>query len=487
MHTAWEAWFPRADWDGAGVRPLPCAVCEPAAADRRAPFTERHLHGVWYDARLRPEGLVTSGGERLFVEHPGDWNTGPGPDFLNAVLVLAPDMRRISGDVEVHTYPVDWERHRHAADPRYRNVCLHLTYFPGLLPAAALPPGALQVALKPALDAVPSFAFDNMDLMAYPVAARVPQPPCQREMKKKPAAVCTELLASAGETRLRLRAQALGEAIRERGGAQVLYEETLAALGYRGNKAPFRLLARLMPLAELRALSGGSVTRAYAILAGLAGLLPDPSQRGRRDEETRAFLRACWDAWWPLSTDYQTRVIPRAAWNLAGIRPANRPERRLMAAAQLFASPNGLPEKLAALQNGPASLARLKGLFDLAAAPYWPRRLSFDSPPQNMPVALIGAARAHALLINLVFPFLAATSAAAAGWQPLLAKLPAEEANQVIRLSAERFFGADHAPRLYRSGLCRQGLIHLHHTYCLGDRTACASCPLPQALAAFPG
>ena len=164
-------WFPRAATDGTRERPVPCGVCEPPPAPP-APFSERHLQCVWADDRLRPAHLATAAGEPVQVEHPGEWNTGPGPDFLNAALRVGPELRRIVGDVEIHVRPADWQRHRHAGDPRYRRVCAHVAYFPGTLPAADLPPGTLQIAMRPALDAQPDFSFDNVDLLAYPVAAR---------------------------------------------------------------------------------------------------------------------------------------------------------------------------------------------------------------------------------------------------------------------------------------------------------------------------
>lgn len=478
-------WFPRAADAARRPRPFPCGVCE-APPVPPAPFTERHLQCVWADARLRPATLATAAGERVQVEQPGEWNTGPGPDFLNAALRVGPELRRITGDVEIHIRPADWQRHRHAEDPRYRHVCAHVSFYPGTLPAAELPAGALQIALRPALDALPDFSFDNIDLLAYPVAARATPPPCREAMARLTPAQRGAVLDAAGETRLRRRAEVLQSAMLDRGPAQVLYEEVMAALGYRPNKAPFRRLARLLPLDRLREKSGGDPVRAYALLMGLASLLPDPSARRTWDDETRAFVRRGWDAWWPLSDEFLAHRIPRADWSLAGIRPANRPERRLMAAALLFAPAPSLPERIAAVAQNPRGVAaeKLLGLFDLPAAPYWSNRLSFSSSPAKEAVALVGASRAQAILVNLLLPAFAAMGAPAEAWQALLAALPAEESNELIQQTVLRLFGQDHSPRLYRSGLRRQGLIQIHHDYCLGDRTLCAACPFPKALEA---
>lgn len=479
-------WFPRATGANHGKKPLPCGVCEPTPVPP-APFTERHLQCIWADDRLRPATLTTAAGERVQVEHPGEWNLGPGPDFLNAMLRVGPELRRLNGDIEIHIRPADWQRHRHTEDPRYRRVCAHVTFYPGSLPAAELPAGALQIALRPALDAIPDFSFDNIDLMAYPVAARARPPPCREAMSRLTPPQRGAVLDTAGEIRLRRRAELLQSAMFDRGPAQVIYEEIMAALGYRPNKASMRRLARLLPLDRLRELSVGDPIRAYALLMGCASLLPDPSARRAWDDGTKVFLRRCWDAWWPLSDEFLARRIPRSGWIMAGLRPANRPERRIMAAALLFAPAPGLPERIATVVQNPrgASLENLLALFDLPDAPYWSQRLSFSSAPAREPQALIGKPRAQAILVNLLLPAFAAMGAPAGAWKAMLDELPAEETNELIKQTALRLLGPDHSPRLYRSGLRRQGLIQIHHDYCLGDRSLCAACPFPHTLAAF--
>jgi len=479
-------WFPRANETARQERPLPCGVCE-SPPSPPPPFSERHLHCVWADDRLRPKALVTATGEMVRVEHPGDWNTGPGPDFVNAVLLVGPELRRISGDVEIHIRPADWQRHHHTGDPRYAQVCAHVTYHPGTLPETELPAGTLQLSLRPTLDAIPEFSFDNIDLMAYPVAARAAPPPCQKAMAQLSPAERGAVLDTMGEHRLRRRAEVLQSAMLDRGPAQILYEEVMAALGYRPNKAPFRRLARLLPLERLREKAGGDPLRAYALLAGCASLLPDPSSRRSWDTETRTFIRACWDAWWPMADEFPARRIPCEDWTRVGMRPANRPERRLMAAAMLFAPVPGLPEQISAIAEKPQGVpaAKLLELFELDKAPYWPNRLSYSSAPTPSPVALVGASRAKAILVNLLLPAFAAMGAPAEAWKAVLKQLPAEASNKLIKDTALRLFGRDHSPRLYSSGLRRQGLIQIHHDYCLGDRTLCASCPFPATLNTF--
>ena len=133
--------------------------------------------------------------------------------------------------------------------------------------------------------------------------------------------------------------------------------------------------------------------------------------------------------------------------------------------------PNFMESVLSLLENDPAPES------------YWNRRWSLGGPKTAAPVALVGKRRASAMLSNVLLPFLAANGKSSALSQELLRRLPAEEDNSLIRQAAHDLFGPDHNPEFYRSGLRQQGLLHIFHAYCLGDRSACRHCTLPDTLA----
>ena len=131
----------------------PAAVGEPSGAawDSAAePFTERHLRVLWFDSGHRPAVLAAQDEQRVEVLDPGRWNLEAGPDFLDATLRVLPDRRQVRGDVELHRHPADWVRHGHAGDARYRHVVASVTWYPGRMPASALPAGTLEIALRDA-------------------------------------------------------------------------------------------------------------------------------------------------------------------------------------------------------------------------------------------------------------------------------------------------------------------------------------------------
>ena len=465
--------FPRADFyiglGRAGAR----KVGEREAYARRFPWSERHLQCVWFDPELRPRVLKTTAGEEVVVEDPGVWNSEAGPDFLGAAIRIGPGRRRISADVEIHLHAADWTRHRHASDPRYAKVRIHVTYFPGTIPDNLLPPGTVQIALKDALAANPLFSFDNIDVTTYPQFARATPTPCSQVLRDWPPEERIGLLQSAGEERLRRKAERLAAAIQEKGADTVLYEEVLCALGYKQNKAPFRRLAELVPLEELREESRGDVKTAYALLMGVAGLLPK-QPKANWEAETKTFVRDLWDLWWKKRERWENRIMSSGSWQLAGLRPANRPERRLMAAADLFAG-RGIP------RFSDRFVTHARRWLESSQGIYWDRRLSFSGARQKKAAALLGGTRIDAILNNVLIPFIAARGIPPARW---LDQLPPEADNAIVRQTVRSLFGPDAPSSLCRDGLRQQGLIQIFHDFCLNDRSRCAECQLPGLLRA---
>lgn len=463
-------------------------LAPPAVGVREAPdsgrffaYSERHLQCVWADERYRPEVLKTGTGDAALVVSPGRWNLEPGPDFRDAVLILAPDQRRVKGDIEVHIHPRDWEHHRHADNPAYRNVIAHVTWFPDRRPAA-LPDKAVQIALRDAVSANPTFSFDCLDLTAYPYAALAhKRPPCGRVLTGCDPDIQAAVLDAAGQERLRIKALRMGANIRRQGPEQTLYTEVLIALGYKHNRTAFRCLAQAVTHEALRSTCAGKPLEAYALLMGVAGLLPAAPQP-QWDEDAARFVRAMWDRWWRMQDAWSTRILPSGAWIRAGLRPQNHPARRLAAAAGMFGAERSFHAALTGLDTAHPQHwfpAVNELVTDTPAPPFWDRRLSWGRPAVESRVALVGVSRLNAIVINILIPFLAATGR---DIRPLLTHLPAEAGNALTRQTAHALFGRDHNPALHRTGLRRQGLLQIFHDFCLTHATDCQTCPFPKAL-----
>lgn len=419
------------------------------------------------------------------MESPGRWNLEAGPDFLDAVLRIGPDRRIVRGDIEVHISPADWSAHGHSADPAYSRVIAHVTYFQAGGPAPGLPAGAVCIPLAPALRANAGFSFDSMDIAAYPYSRNPrPDPPCRAALESLGPDAAPALLESAGEERMRRKARRLGAAAALSGAEQALYEELAGALGYKHNRAPFRRLARTVTAATLRVESAGDPGSAYALLLGVAGLMP-PDTGGGWDEETRGFVRGLWDRWWKMRGRWQARCLPAGCWRLAGMRPANHPLRRMAALAAMFADGSALVRELDAAARLPASelpdaLGRLLGRH--AQFAYWEKRVALGRPPGRGRVALLGPDRTSALIANVLLPFLACSGHDVSG---ALRALPREEDNAVTKRMALMLLGRDHNPAVWTDALRRQGLQQVSEDFCMAARGACGECRLPAALATW--
>lgn len=454
------------------------------------PATERHLKCIWFSPELRPAELRAENGEEVIIEKPGRWNLEKGPDFLDAVLRAGAARRRIKGDVEVHIHPADWQKHGHAADPAYARVIAHVTFFPGRLPSNVLPPSALQIVLRKKLLGNPLFSFESIDVAAYPFAARGDDTPCARILSRcSPGAVCG-LLSAAGKHRLAVKAGRLAAAAEQKGRDQVLYEEIMGALGYKNNRLPFRLLAERVPLEALREYSGLNPVFAYALLAGVAGLLPALTG-ARWDDESRRFVRKLWNFWWKQRAEWSAQIIPAGLWSLSGVRPQNHPRRRLMAAADIFTNREMPSEMFGGPEVPGADAGRwIENILAVLQKPgdnYWRRRFVFGQKPSAADIALIGSRRAAAIVSNVIIPMQMGLRRLKKPPDDLLACLPVEEMNAVIRQSAFNLLGPDHNPSLYRRGLLQQGLIQIFHDFCLGDRSDCAACGLLEMISALKG
>lgn len=476
-----------ADHDGAATPRYAEWVGDTAFVRESAPWpeglprwTERHLQCVWYDERLRPSGLRTSQGEAVEVVQPGRWNLEAGPDFLGAELRVGPSRRALRGDVEIHVRPADWTQHRHGADPRYAGVVLHVTYFPGLEQDPRIPAHLLRVSLQEGLVARRGFSFEDIDVAAYPHAVIPSTPrPCGEVLGSLAPDRWGALLRSAGHHRLRSRARRMAARLREVGDRrQVFYEETLAILGAKRNSTPFRKVAERFPLAEWG--RDDPVETHYARLLGTAGLLPDVG--GLRTDAARQFARELWDAWFRSGGSGDT-AAGEVAWTFAGLRPLNHPVRRLAAVACLFGAGGRIvDELLAGPTPDPGAWVRmaLRKLSDVPPMPYWSARQGLDSTPAKGPVALLGTNRAAAILTNVVVPIRMAGDPAA---EALVDALPEEDLGAPAREAAFRLFGRDHNPAFYaRSGVLQQGLLAIHHDFCLRTRGGCEACPLADHL-----
>lgn len=432
---------------------------------------EAVVQAIWQEQRLTRGALRTTSGAPVEVIFPGQPNADGGPDFRFARLRIGETVW--FGDVEVHTTSRGWHDHRHADDPVYNSVVLHVVLQPDLWTGrlhrsdgTALP----ELVLAPHLDG--AFRARLVHFFTRPAAAR----PCAWGFDRLTASTLHAWLAECARERL-LRQRAAFEATPEASLLDRVYEAVAAGLGFRPNAAPMRRLAVRVPLAELRILR--SARDREALLLGMAGLLPaSPAATGgasrAADHAYEASLVERFEALRPRGH----APLGATEWQYTRLRPANFPEVRIVQLAALTAPGGPLSEAgwqrvCAALAGGHVEAM----LADLDAEPhaYWQSHYRLGVPAAAHP-ARIGRTTGLRLLVNA---FLPAALAAAEGDPALLdaalsilRALPAEDDRLVRSFS----FPPGVRPRLIDT----QGLHELDQAYCRASR--CLACAVGRTL-----
>lgn len=233
-------------------------------------------------------------------------------------------------------------------------------------------------------------------------------------------------------------------------------------MGYSENKEPFTALARAIPLTLLR--KQKSSTAREAVLFGASGFLPTQTL----PSDAAPWLRKLWDEWWKMRDAFSTRSLPRSAWKLSGIRPWNRPERRLALLAALLSGQAWSRYERLVHTGDVQSISRFLGemrheFFDLHS--------TLRSNASRHRTALIGEQRIKALLFNVVLPL---SDLPLQEVEATLRGEPLSGSNHSGRTAALRLLGKRRIPK--SNLLVQEGLVQVYQDFCLQDAEKCGRC-----------
>jgi len=439
------------------------------------PPAEMEVQALWFEQLYQPL-LTTDDGRTVEIIQPGFWNHGGGPDFTRAVVRFRkngkPDDDLTIGNVEVHLHPADWNAHGHHHDAAYNETILHVVWEPrggkAFFPATASFRRVPQVVLGSQLVAPwPDLQPLCASLLRGPLPGAEPGR-CSAELARLPSEQIVEILRAAGLFRLRQKARRWFWRQRLTSPEQALHEALAEALGFHANQVPMRLVAQRLPWAVLRRLEPEA---RLAHLFGLAGFLPNESVTRLRSEP-RGWLGKLWEIWWKERGALDYALLPRSQWRLAGLRPLNRPERRLAALAQMVPR---VPELLAALQARDAERfgATLLAIRD----PFWEKHATLTGAPLRVPCRLVGEERVHDILVNVFWPMVSLEEPEAA--QIALRKITAAS-NSASRVASQRLLISSLRPKQIREALVQQGILQIFRDYCQTDCSRCRDCTFPE-------
>jgi len=320
-------------------------------------FSEKLLQQIWARGDFDRSRLTTTDGRRIGVLYPGRWNALGGPDFKEARLRFE-DGEVVQGDVELHLHADDWAAHRHAADPAYDRVCLHVVLFP---PAAVHRTTAGDGRLIPVAALLPLLHCDLEEYAAEAAVEHLAGRPSDRIITALRELTEPELraeLRTHSERRWRQKVHFARLRVARLGWTAACQHAALEILGYRFNRAPMLRLAAKHPLAEW---AGGRLDTA--------------------------------------------RIFAGENWSLQGVRPANHPRTRLR---QYAAWVGQAPDWPARLERVARQLPVIADTMDTAAAR---REHRLTKWREDMAGLICGGVIGGTRLDNLVCD----------GWLPLLA------------------------------------------------------------------
>ena len=268
---------------------------------------ESALYPLWAQQAVPGREFLCRGGERIHLLSPGHRNNGPGPDFLDAVMLVNGVLK--TGAVEMHRQENDWFLHGHQHDPAYQQVILHVVA--QLSGTAQLPIPTLcssQLLCAPETESPQS---------VFPGSAA--------------ASVSSDLLRDLSWGRFLRRAT---EIVRTRQDAPVgthlrhqFIRRTFDALGFSRNRAPMQRLADEVAIGQEPSLRAASFQQLARAIIGSAGY---PTERLQRvgaavfgQGRTQAMLASL------------PAPISGLQWDVRS-RPHNLPEYRLWSAALLL-------------------------------------------------------------------------------------------------------------------------------------------------------
>ncbi len=432
------------------------------------PLKEIQLQKLWFESWFK-NPLLTTEGIPLTIIQTGFWNHSAGPDFTHAAYRDSAGKIQ-TGAVEIHLEASDWKNHGHHLDERYDSVILHLVWKSSSEPTisrsgAVIPQVELSRFLTVEIEDLNSL-FPELPSPSLPLA----KPGlCHQSFLKTAEENRWKLIEEVGWLRLLRKSKRLALRQKSVGSTQSLWEALAEGCGYGRNLLPFRALAQRVRAADL---IGYSATTRKAILLGVSGFLPQEIHLEKSNSsEKQHEAQSIWEQWWRAQSLWSHSTLPFHAWTLHGVRPWNRPERRIASLARLLPRLRSLKE---ALQKG----VRLHFQRDLAHLhdPFWQSHSTWNSMPQK-PSPLLGVERIRDLEINLYWVWQILEKGSSTQSQLLTHRMTP---NHKTKLAWARIGGTAEIPPEKQTVLFQQGLIALLQDFCFKDLSNCSQCSFPD-------
>ncbi len=417
------------------------------------PFPEDFLHYLWKFRLFDRKDLRTVSDDHIEIVSTGIHNKNAGPDFEHARIRIGETVW--VGNVEIHLYSSDWDKHQHSVDKAYDNVILHVVF-------------QHDKAL---------FRSDGSEIHTMEMKHRIPSGvqtryeelmrnmnwiPCEKHIGRVDGFHIKNWLARILTERLEEKAQTVNTILNEYKGSwdDAFYVMLARNFGFKINALPFEMLARSLPQ-QILARHKQNDLQIEALIFGQSGFL--------NDKPVDNYAKALQNEYRYLRKKYSLKPLDKFLWKFLRLRPQNFPTMRLAQFAALVIKSSHLFSGII----GTGDLSSLRGLFtDLPVNVYWKTHFRFDKETTGTMSAQIGEDAGNNILLNTVSLFLYSYGKYTGNEYyirrslVLLESLPSET-NQITRRFSETGINSEHADS-------SQALLQLKKYYC--DEKKCLNC-----------
>jgi hypothetical protein len=279
----------------------------------------------------------------------------------------------------------------------------------------------------------------------------------------------------------------------------------MESLGYKNNKEPFLTLASRMPLEDIRYLIPEDASAQkkkkdmQALLLGTAGLLPQQGNgKPAYNRETAEYISNLEHSWNEIQKKITRTTMTKKDWSYAGIRPANFPERRIAAIANILSECSSLSifryilsvlEKVEGYKEEhkiiETFIEDIQSLFLNISDPCWSYQYTLHGKKLAKPVKLLGKETTSNIFINVIIPILLIyvrkhnnTKMEKILHLVYRNYIPLADTS-VTKFMSNRIFGQSKtSKKVVNSARRQQGLYQIFKDFCENDNMSCNKCTL---------
>lgn len=344
------------------------------------------LYYLWKTKSFDLSDLLTEDGQPIEIIDFGNQNYDSGPDFSNGKVKIGNTVW--AGNIEMHVYSSDWERHNHDLDKAYDNVILHVVYEHDrevhTTAEQFIPCLELKHRIPIKLKQNYAQLISNNSWI-----------PCERQLPVVPEHTVTFWLQRLVAERLESKTNYLKSILLHTNNdwEETMYIYLMRYMGARVNMDPFESVAKNLPLSIIQK-NKDDLQKIEALLYGQAGMLLATHANDKYYEGLRSEYQF-------LSNKYKLNHIPPVSWKFARMRPAGFPTVRVAQMASIFYNTEHLFSQILASKDTPS----IKQLFKATPSEYWKSHYRFGTDSIYREKQL-GEGFIDLIVINVVSPIL---------------------------------------------------------------------------------